>query len=154
MPFWAIRACWRTAVWKTIEILLIKQMQALLDLSKVSKEVTGTESFVCMVSNSLTLLPPLSSWESGGNKKKGGKRKIKWKESSGRAGTRFPVQSACGHRCFPSAQIECDLCQAQTLVSTLRVPAAERAAPLRNPALRWKHSPMCIMCMKIIRCIV
>lgn len=56
---------------------------------------------------------------------------------------RVPAATAC----FPSLQIECDLCQAQTLVSTVRLHGPRgRSAPAKNPA---KHFPTCIMQMKI-----
>lgn len=56
---------------------------------------------------------------------------------------RVPAATAC----FPSLQIECDLCQAQILVSTVRLHGPRgRSAPAKNPA---KHFPTCIMQMKI-----
>lgn len=59
-------------------------------------------------------------------------------EISGRAGTSLPVRSACGHRCFPSAQIECDLCQAQILVSTLCVSPAREGSAAAKPCPEMK----------------
>ena len=67
----------------------------------------------------LTSRPPLSSVRTGNKTRR--ERKInEWKARAG-LGLSVPVQSACGRRCFASAQIECDLCQAQTLVSTVRL---------------------------------
>lgn len=56
--------------------------------------------------------------------KQEGKCKInEWKAQAG-----LGMSCACGHRCFLSAQIECDLCQAQTLVATVRLHDREGSA--------------------------
>lgn len=134
-----MRACWKSVVWQTVEILLIKQMQV-------------QHGKFCVNGRQMLLSPrghPWALWEQG--IKQEGKRKInEWKPRAG-PGTSSPQQSACGHRCIPSAQIECDLCVRRRPSSPLCVSTGERAAPLRNPVPRWKHFPPCIMRTKIIR---
>lgn len=88
----------------------------------------NTEKSVCKVSAPLTSWPPLSNERI----KQEGKRKINEWKARADPGTVLPVRSACGHRCFLSAHIECDLFQTQTVVSTARLHGREGSATVKT----------------------
>ncbi len=92
---------------------------------------------------------PWALWEQG--IKQEGKRKInEWKSRAG-LGPACPCGVPAATAAFPQPRLSVTCVRRRSSSPLCACPRPERAAPLQNPALRWKDFPPCIMCMKIIR---